>query len=337
MPAMSSASVAVTAPSVSRTSRYERPDFLRKIAVADRKRRDHEDGRERELPGEDEEDHRRAAERERVLDQRGEAVGDELVERFDVVRQPADQDAGAVALVEAEREALQVAEEVVAEVGQHPLARPAGEVGLGIRADDADQARRDERDHDQVERAAAAAADDVDRHPDQDRRRERGGGGGEQRDDRERRPAAVGPREPVERRQPPPRRRPRPVVDLDVAVGDEAAPGLPDPHGVTLPSPWSDTGNVLVNPLQEPRLPVARGGSRTGVGHRDMSPLDMASKRVMRPPARRRRPRSGRARRSRGRRRSPRAPRRGCRGPRSGRARGRRSRRRARSSRPGAR
>ena len=37
---------------------------------------------------------------------------------------------GAVALVEAEREALQVAEEVVAEVGEHPLARPAGEVRL---------------------------------------------------------------------------------------------------------------------------------------------------------------------------------------------------------------
>ena len=34
MPAMSSARVAVTAPSVSRTRRYARPDFLRKNAVA---------------------------------------------------------------------------------------------------------------------------------------------------------------------------------------------------------------------------------------------------------------------------------------------------------------
>ena len=33
------------------------------------------------------------------------------------------EDAGAVSLVEAEREPLQVAEEVVAQVGEHPLAR----------------------------------------------------------------------------------------------------------------------------------------------------------------------------------------------------------------------
>ena len=60
------------------------------------------------------------------------AVGDELVERLDVVRQAADDHAGAVPLVEAERQPLQVAEEVVAQVGEHPLARPAGEVGLRV-------------------------------------------------------------------------------------------------------------------------------------------------------------------------------------------------------------
>ena len=54
------------------------------------------------------------SERQRVLDERGDSVGDELVERLDVVRDPADQHAGAVALVEAERQALQVPEEVVA-------------------------------------------------------------------------------------------------------------------------------------------------------------------------------------------------------------------------------
>ena len=113
------------------------------------------------------------------------AVGDELVERLDVVRDPADQDAGAVALVEAEREPLQVAEEVVAEVGEHALARPAGEVGLRVGAGDADDADRDEQRDDELERPvrgvpltmSTAAAD-------QDRRHERGGRRREQRRDR---------------------------------------------------------------------------------------------------------------------------------------------------------
>ena len=48
------------------------------------------------------------SERQRVLDEARDAVGDELVDRLDVVRQPADDHAGAVALVEAEREPLQV-------------------------------------------------------------------------------------------------------------------------------------------------------------------------------------------------------------------------------------
>ena len=61
---------------------------------------------------------------ERVLDERRDAVGDELVERLDVVREPADDHAGAVALVEAEREPLQVAEELVAQVGED-RARPS--------------------------------------------------------------------------------------------------------------------------------------------------------------------------------------------------------------------
>ena len=54
-------------------------------------RRDHGQRRERELPVEEEQDHRGADERQRVLDERGDAVGDELVERLDVVRDPADQ------------------------------------------------------------------------------------------------------------------------------------------------------------------------------------------------------------------------------------------------------
>ena len=56
---------------------------------------------------------------------RRDAVGDELVERLDVVRQAADDHAGAVALVEAEREALQVVEEAVAQVGEDRARRPS--------------------------------------------------------------------------------------------------------------------------------------------------------------------------------------------------------------------
>ena len=95
---------------------------MRKIAVATIMQRQDGQRREREPPVEEEEDDRRADEGERVLDEARDAVGDELVERLDVVRQPADDHARAVALVEAEREPLQVAEERVAEVGEDPLA-----------------------------------------------------------------------------------------------------------------------------------------------------------------------------------------------------------------------
>ncbi len=144
MPAMSSASVAVTAPSVSRTARYARAERLRKIAVAER-----EDGMTVSVASASRQSRKKRTtagpdERERVLDERRDAVGDELVERLDVVRQPADDHAGAVPLVEAEREPLQVAEEVVAQVGEHALARPAGEVRLPVGERDAEHARRDE-------------------------------------------------------------------------------------------------------------------------------------------------------------------------------------------------
>ncbi len=82
---------------------------------------------------------------QRVLDERGDAVGDELVERLDVVRDPADDHAGAVALVEAEREPLQVAEEPVAQVGEDPLADPAGEVRLRASSRAGARARRRRR------------------------------------------------------------------------------------------------------------------------------------------------------------------------------------------------
>ena len=92
--------------------------------------RQHRERGQREAPVEEEEDDRGADQEERALDERRHAVGHELVERLDVVRQPADDHARAVALVEAEREPLQVAEERVAQVGEDALARPAGEVRL---------------------------------------------------------------------------------------------------------------------------------------------------------------------------------------------------------------
>ena len=113
--------------------------------------------REREPPVEDEEDDRGADERQRVLHEARDAVGDELVDRLDVVRQPADDHAGAVALVEAEREALQVREEPVAQVGQDALADPARQVRLDVRHAPVREPRGDEdRDDDDELRAVVA-------------------------------------------------------------------------------------------------------------------------------------------------------------------------------------
>ena len=121
----------------------------------DEHERHHRQRREREPPVEEEEDHRRAEQEERALDERRHAVRHELVERLDVVREPADDDPGAVPLVEAQRQPLEVAEEQVAQVGEDPLAGPAGEVRLrGARrqAEDAgdDEQRDDDRQRLQV-------------------------------------------------------------------------------------------------------------------------------------------------------------------------------------------
>ena len=73
-------------------------------------REDDERG-EREAPVEQEEDDRRADENEEVLDEARDPVRDQLVQRLDVVREPRDDRTRAIALVEAEREAAEVAEE----------------------------------------------------------------------------------------------------------------------------------------------------------------------------------------------------------------------------------
>ena len=85
---------------------------------------------EREAPVEEEEHHGRADQQQRVLDEARDPVGDELVERLDVVRDAADDHARPVPLVVAHREPLEMAEQPVPQVGEHPLADPAGEVGV---------------------------------------------------------------------------------------------------------------------------------------------------------------------------------------------------------------
>ena len=114
----------------------------------ERHEREDDERREREAPVEQEEHDDGPDEDERVLDEARDAVGDELVERLDVVRDPADDRAGAVALVVAEREALEVAEELDAQVGERPLADPAREVGLRAREDERGDAGGEEGDDD---------------------------------------------------------------------------------------------------------------------------------------------------------------------------------------------
>ena len=131
----------------------------------DGRRHDHQrqdgQGREREPPVEEEEDDRRPEQEERALDERRHAVGDELVESLDVVRQPADDHARAVALVEAEREPLQVAEERVPEVGQDPLAGPAREVRLRRARSEVQDAGDHEEHDDDRQRAQVVLRDPV--------------------------------------------------------------------------------------------------------------------------------------------------------------------------------
>ena len=176
----------------------------------------------------------RAEEQQRVLEQRRDALGDELVERVDVVRQPADDDAGAVALVVAEREALEVAEEAVAEIGEDALSRPAGEVRLrGVRAE-VDEARGDERADDPAERREIALRDAVvDRELRQVRRRQRGERREEQEAERERDAALVRLGEPCERGQAAAGALPAVAGRRRLAALDrEVGAGLPDPHAV---------------------------------------------------------------------------------------------------------
>ena len=129
--------------------------------------------REREPPVEDQQDDRGPDEQKRVLDEARDAVGDELVERFDVVRDPADDRAGAVALEKAEREPLQVREQPVAQVGEHAFSDPAGLIGLRRREEQRGDTRGEERANDQGQLMKVTAADaSVDGELREERRRQ---------------------------------------------------------------------------------------------------------------------------------------------------------------------
>ena len=160
-------------------------------------RRDPEDREDRvgdqgELGVEREQDHGGADQRQRRPEQRDDPVRDQRVERLDVVGEPRDEHAGALARVEADRHALQVREELDPEVLQRPLADPADQVGLRVGRAPIHQRRDEERDDDPRQRRQIARHDPlVDRQRGQRRGRQRRGGREHQRDEHQRDAPAV--------------------------------------------------------------------------------------------------------------------------------------------------
>ena len=130
-------------------------------ARRDAHEREDDERRESETPVEQEKHDDRADEDERVLHEARDAVGDELVERLDVVRDAADRRAGAIALVVAEREPLEVAEELDAQVGERALADPARVVRLRGRERERRDPGDDESDDDEAQRPEIARLDAV--------------------------------------------------------------------------------------------------------------------------------------------------------------------------------
>ena len=137
-------------------------------------------------------DHRGADERERGREERRDALGHELVERLDVVRQARDQDARPVARVEADRQPLEVLEHLDPEVLERPLAHPVDEVGLQVGGDPVQDRRGHERDHDQRQRVHVLLLDAlVDRAAGEVWRRQRGRGRDEERDEHQQHAPAI--------------------------------------------------------------------------------------------------------------------------------------------------
>ena len=196
--------------------------------------RQDEERREGEAPVEQEQHDDGSDEDERVLHEARDAVRDELVERLDVVRDPTDDCAGPVPLVVAERQALQVAEELDAEVGERPLADPAGEVGLSTRQDEGRDACSHEGDDDERERVEIAGLDAVvDGELGQIRREQGDARVRDERCDGESRSCPVRACEAEEHADSPARLPPGPVLDLARPARHEMASELPDLHPAT--------------------------------------------------------------------------------------------------------
>ena len=242
---MSSASVAVTRPRRSRTAAYARAERERKSAVATpisgitahvaSARR--QSRTNRMIGG--------AEERERALDERRHAVRDELVDRLDVVREPADDHARAVALVEAERQPLQVAEEPGAQVGEDALADPAGHVRLDVGHAPVREAGGDEDADDEIETAAVVVADGVvERVLGEIRRGERGRRRGEEREHGEGRALPVRGHQAPEQPDAAPGLAPGPVLDVGASLPHQVASGLVDSHATLSISPRASTAST---------------------------------------------------------------------------------------------
>src|SRR4029450_8789179 len=113
--------------------------------------------------------------------------------------------------VVAEREALEMPEEVDAEVRERPFADPAREIGLGAREDERRDARDEERDHDHRQTLEIARLDAlVDGELRGGRRKERDARVRDERDDRQGRAAGVRPRQTKQYPQAAARLPPRP-------------------------------------------------------------------------------------------------------------------------------
>jgi len=105
------------------------PHVAGKPAHREHDERDGDHREERELPAHAHEDSCDAGEHEHVDEHVGDGVGDELLQEVGVVDHPRHELARLLVLVEAERQALEVAVHVVAHVGDHVPASDVGSVG----------------------------------------------------------------------------------------------------------------------------------------------------------------------------------------------------------------
>ena len=98
---------------------------------------------------------------ERVGHERGDAVGDELIEGVDVVGQAADDPARLLSAEEVQRQLLQVREQLASQVVDDVFAHPARQVGLQVARAEVERAHGDERDNDPVQNRQVLVDDAV--------------------------------------------------------------------------------------------------------------------------------------------------------------------------------